>query len=227
MKSSPLRYAPLAPLFLILLFLGGLFLFALIEFGLLQYAYDKLGLSPRAVFAVLLGSLFGSGLNIPVASLPSHGHREPQIVSFLGVRYVVPPSAHPNQTIIAVNVGGCVIPVLLSAFLLTHHNIVASGLVATLAVTVIVHRLARPIPGVGIAMPPLLPPVLAAVIALVVDPAHAPPVAYVAGTMGTLIGADLLNLGKIRDLGAPVASIGGAGTSDGIFLTGIIAVLLA
>ena len=28
-------------------------------------------------------------------------------------------------------------------------------------------------------------------------------------------------------LGAPVASIGGAGTFDGIFLTGILAVLLA
>jgi hypothetical protein len=37
----------------------------------------------------------------------------------------------------------------------------------------------------------------------------------------------LLNLGKIQGLGAPVASIGGAGKFDGIFLTGIIAVLLA
>jgi uncharacterized membrane protein len=45
--------------------------------------------------------------------------------------------------------------------------------------------------------------------------------------MGTLIGADLTNLDKIRGLGAPVASIGGAGTFDGIFLTGILAVLLA
>lgn len=42
-----------------------------------------------------------------------------------------------------------------------------------------------------------------------------------------LIGADLLNLGAVRGLGAPVASIGGAGTFDGIFVTGILAVLLA
>ena len=42
-----------------------------------------------------------------------------------------------------------------------------------------------------------------------------------------MIGADLLNLDKIRGLGAPVVSIGGAGTFDGIFLTGIVAVLLA
>jgi uncharacterized membrane protein len=45
--------------------------------------------------------------------------------------------------------------------------------------------------------------------------------------MGTLIGADLLNIGRLGELGAPVASIGGAGTFDGIFLTGIVAVLLA
>jgi uncharacterized membrane protein len=36
-----------------------------------------------------------------------------------------------------------------------------------------------------------------------------------------------MNLDKIQGLGAPIASIGGAGTFDGIFLTGIIAVLLA
>jgi uncharacterized membrane protein len=52
-------------------------------------------------------------------------------------------------------------------------------------------------------------------------------VAYVAGTIGTLVGADLLNLRRVQDLGAPVVSIGGAGTFDGIFVTGILAVLLA
>ncbi len=46
-------------------------------------------------------------------------------------------------------------------------------------------------------------------------------------TLGSLIGADLLNLKKIPELGTPIASIGGAGTFDGIFLTGIISVLLA
>ena len=51
-------------------------------------------------------------------------------------------------------------------------------------------------------------------------------IAYVGGTLGTLLGADILNLGKIRNLGAPVASIGGAGTFDGVFLSGLIAVLL-
>jgi len=64
-------------------------------------------------------------------------------------------------------------------------------------------------------------------VALLLAFRRAPPVAYVAGSMGTLIGADLLNLGQIARLGAPVVSIGGAGTFDGVFLTGILAGLLA
>ena len=51
-------------------------------------------------------------------------------------------------------------------------------------------------------------------------------VAYVGGTLGALVGADILNLRKIPDLGAPVVSIGGAGSFDGIYLTGLISVVL-
>jgi uncharacterized membrane protein len=94
-------------------------------------------------------------------------------------------------------------------------------------VTAVVRPSARPIKGVGIAVPTFIPPLLAALVGLALSRTCAPCVAYVGGTLGTLIGADLLNLGKIRDLGAPVTSIGGAGTFDGIFLTGILAVLLA
>ena len=52
-------------------------------------------------------------------------------------------------------------------------------------------------------------------------------IAYTSGTLGTLIGADLLNSTGSRDLGAPMVSIGGAGTFDGIFLAGVIAAFLA
>ena len=85
----------------------------------------------------------------------------------------------------------------------------------------------RPVPGPGIAVPPLLRGLLAVVTAGVLHPAAIAGLAYVAGTLGTLTGADLANLAKVRRLGAPVASIGGAGTFDGIFLAGILAVLLA
>ena len=56
---------------------------------------------------------------------------------------------------------------------------------------------------------------------------YAAPLAYIGGSLRTLVGADLLNLGRVQGLGAPVVSIGGAGTFDGIFLTGVLAVLIA
>ena len=80
----------------------------------------------------------------------------------------------------------------------------------------------------GIAVPGLIPPLVAALGAWLLCPqAFRAPCAYIACTMGTLIGADLLHLEDITRMGAPVASIGGAGTFDAIFLGGIIAVLLS
>jgi uncharacterized membrane protein len=75
--------------------------------------------------------------------------------------------------------------------------------------------------------PPLLPSLVTAGMAVLIDRREAPRTAFIAGTLGTLIGADLLNLRVVRDLGAPVVSIGGAGTFDGVFMIGILAVLLA
>ena len=130
-------------------------------------------------------------------------------------------------TIIAVNVGGAVIPGLLSLYLLARNRLWGLGLIAIVAVTVVCHILAKPVPGLGIALPVFVPPASAAIVALLLSRRYAAPLAYIGGSLGILIGADLLNLGKVQGLGAPVASIGGAGTFDGIFLTGILAVLLA
>jgi uncharacterized membrane protein len=94
-------------------------------------------------------------------------------------------------------------------------------------VSAVVHWMAHPVPGVGIAVPVLVPPVAATAVAIILSRRYAPALAFISGTLGTLIGADLLNLDKIQGLGAPIASIGGAGTFDGIFTTGILAVLLA
>jgi len=129
--------------------------------------------------------------------------------------------------VIAVNVGGAIIPTLMSLYLLITRRLWLNGATAIAIVAFVLHWLANPVPGLGIAVPVFLPALVTAVVALVLSRRDAAPLAYIAGSMGTLIGADLTNLDKVRGLGAPVASIGGAGTFDGIFLTGILAVLLA
>ena len=123
--------------------------------------------------------------------------------------------------------GGALIPVALSIYLLIKNRLFVQGLIAVAVVTVVVNRLAHPVPGVGIALTPIIPPLLAAGVSLLLSRNAAPALAYISGSLGTLIGADLLNLGIVGQLQAPVLSIGGAGTFDGVFLTGILAVLLA
>jgi len=200
---------------------------ALVEFGVLGYAYEKMGIGRRHILGILLLSLFGSAVNIPLAELPAKDIVVERAVNFFGVWYTVPEIVQEGRTIIAVNLGGALIPLGLSVYLLVKRGIYAEAAVGVAVMAVISHLLARPVPGVGIAMPTLLPPVLAAIVAVLISRQHAAPLAYVAGSMGCLLGADVLNLGRIQELGAPIASIGGAGISDGVFLTGIIAVLLA
>jgi uncharacterized membrane protein len=226
MRPSGLHYFPLTPLFLIAAFLLAV-LVAFVEVGILRYAYEKIGIARRYVFAVLLVTLLGSFVNIPVAELPPEKVLSNQVVRFFGMEYVVPQVQEWPRTIIAVNVGGALVPTLLSLYLLVKRRLFGPGLLAVAIVAAVVHAMASPVRGVGISVPVFIPPLVAAAAAILLARRAAPPVAYIGGSLGTLIGADLLNLGVVQGLGAPVASIGGAGTFDGIFLTGIVAVLLA
>ncbi len=221
-----LYFFPLTALFIVAFFLFLVFLFIFIQVGLIGYAYERIGISAHFIFPLLLLSLLGSSVNIPITQISGGPVVSRQRVDFFGMRYVIPFIEHHEQTVIAINVGGAVVPTLISLYLLFTTGLFVRGLLGVAFVSAIVHRLARPVPGVGIAIPMFVPPLIAALTGLLLAPEHAPALAYVAGTMGCLIGADLLNLHRLAGLGAPVASIGGAGTFDGIFFTGIIAVLL-
>jgi uncharacterized membrane protein len=159
--------------------------------------------------------------------LPGHPVRSDQIVEFFGMRYIVPLVTSWPGTVLAVNVGGAVIPTIISIYLVIRYQLWFRAVLAVAVIAFVIHSMATPVAGVGIAVPVLAPVVTTAILAFILSREYAPPLAYIGGSMGTLIGADLLNLDKISGLGAPVASIGGAGTFDGIFLTGILAVLLA
>jgi uncharacterized membrane protein len=227
MHLSQFHYLPLTPGFFSILVGILAILFLLLQLGALRYAYLSLGVSSGTAMLLLIGSLIGSYFNIPVAELPAQQVMSNQVVDFFGMRYAVPVVVNWPGTVIAVNVGGAVIPTVMSLYLLSKHDLWAKGLVAIAIVALVLHWLANPVPGIGIAVPVFLPAVTTAIVAVLLARDRAAPLAYIAGSMGTLIGADLTNLDKVSGLGAPVASIGGAGTFDGIFLTGILAVLLA
>ncbi len=220
-------YFPVSLAF-VLLFLSLLIaLVAFIEIGILSYAYQRMGINRRYLFSLLLCSLLGSYLNIPVFQLPPEQVISNSYVDFFGIRHMIPLVREWPGTVIAINVGGAVIPLILSIYLTVKSRLYVPALLGVALVTVLVHLMAHPVKGVGIAVPVFIPPMMATIVAVIQSRAYAPALAYISGSMGTLIGADLLNRGKIRGLGAPIASIGGAGTFDGIFVTGIFAVLIS
>ncbi len=227
MFTAGLHYFPITlPYMLVLAALVGLLL-GLVAARLIEYASESMGIGLRNIFIILLLSLLLSYVNIPIAHLPERQMTTNAVVSFFGVQYVIPMVRDWPATVLAVNLGGAVVPVLLSLYLVIKHRLYGLALIGVAIVTLVCHTLARPVPGLGIAEPTFAPPFTTAVVALLLSRHHAAPLAYISGSLGTLIGADLLNLNKIQGLGAPIASIGGAGTFDGIFLTGLLAVVYA
>jgi uncharacterized membrane protein len=199
------------PLFLILIFLN-----------VVTISFSKLGLSPDAAFMLLLAILIGSMINIPVSRRRiTYSSPRPSYMSFFF--YKPPPVTHQ---VITVNVGGALVPVIFALYLLQFAPLVQT-LIATGILVIVTRWLSKPVPGLGIAMPFWIPPIFSAVLALLLSRDNPAPVAYISGVVGTLIGADLLNWSNFRKLGSQVLSIGGAGVFDGIFLTGIVAALLA
>ncbi|NJD52967.1 MAG: DUF1614 domain-containing protein [Candidatus Methanoperedens sp.] len=185
--------------FIVFLFFVLVLVLIFVSLNIFGTAFRKLGFPPEYSVYFLFLSLLGSNVNFPVKV---------------------------EKTSIAVNLGGAVIPIVMSGFLSTMVSPV-DVIIGVLIMTFFIHSIARPVVGRGIAIHVLIPPFLAAATALMISPQDAPMIAYISGTIGCLIGVDLLNLKKIADLDVPVISIGGAGTFDAIFLTGLISVLLA
>ena len=214
---------------LVILFLLLLLVVGLVFVGAVGLAFRQVGFSSQVTALILVATFFGSYVNVPLmkikATIPII--RE-EYVSFFGIVFRIPQFEYgETTTLVAINMGGAIIPTLVSLYLLwklpsaTLYALIGIAIVAT-----ITHLVAKPVKGLGIATPAFIPPLTAALAAYIL-PSGAPTiVAYVSGVLGTLIGADITNMHNIPKLGAKIASIGGAGTFDGIFLSGIIAALL-
>jgi uncharacterized membrane protein len=217
-----------SPRRLLVLVLVLAFVIGLIQIGLVSIAFDKLGLSRESTYLLLMLTLAGSMINVPVVTLKADGPPPPPMPESSG-RWPFPRfPPFTGKVTIFVNIGGAVVPVLFSLYLFAHTPLeIFRSAASIMVVAWASSTFSRPIPRIGIGMPVLIAPLTAAVAASLLDPVQRAPLAYVSGTLGVLIGADLMRLKDILRLGSPVASIGGAGTLDGVFLTGLIAVLLA
>jgi len=141
-----------------------------------------------------------------------------------------------NNWDIGINMGGAVIPILLSFYLFFKKKLDwKKCLIAISIVSVITYLITYPDPSKGIvAKVPLafLPAIVASIMSVVFlykDFRKAAPFAYISGTIGVLIGADVFHLYELLlyNVDSKVSAvIGGANVFDMIFITGIIAVVV-
>src|ERR1700689_2767826 len=169
MEMSQFHYLPLTPGFFSILVGILAIVFLLLQLGALRYAYLSLGVSSGTALLLLIASLLGSYFNIPIAELPPQQVMSDQVVDFFGMRYAVPVVVNWPGTVIAVNVGGAVIPTIMSIYLLAKRELWTKGLIAIAIVALVLHWLANPVPGLGIAVPVFLPAVTTAVVAVLLS----------------------------------------------------------
>jgi uncharacterized membrane protein len=193
----------------------------------------KLHISREAAVMLGIAIIAGGFINIPVRRIVHQHEVVVHPFAALGFGAMWPRVRRVyRETVIAVNVGGCVIPVLLALYELSRLAPAGQGVLTAAAAVVAANVVAcyltaRPVPGVGIVMPGLLSAFLAAGLAMLFARGQAAPVAFIAGVVGPLIGADLLHLKDLSGKAVGMMSIGGAGTFDGIVLSGVVAAYLA
>lgn len=174
--------------------------------------FEELGFSGKEVALLCLGSIAGWAVNLPLARV--------------------------GGTYLAVNVGGTLVPILLIAWWIRKGKLrILPAIIGTAIVSVVAWRIVKFVPEAGIIAryPDFFLPVAAALIfGLVVSVRRigtSVPIAYTSGTLGALIGADLMHVADIRAhfLTAKentIISIGGAGVFDMVFLAGSFAMAL-
>lgn len=227
-------YSPFSPVITAFVIFAAVLLVIFVFLGLIGAAFGRIGFSAQTIALLLVAVLVGSFVNIPLFTLESRARIiQDTYISIFGMTYHVPATADGSKkTVVAINVGGALIPSIVSFYLLWRSpDIAGVAIVGVTLVAIVSHLTSRPVAGVGIVSPALVSPLVAAIYTVLVltqvsTIENGFAVAYISWVLGTLIGADITNLGAIKKIGAPVASIGGAGTFDGVFLSGIIAVPL-
>lgn len=207
-------------------------LIPLLLWRLFIQSLEKLHLSPDTAMYLTIAIVLGGLINIPVKRIVQEQPVWSHPLTVFALDSMMPRwLIHRRETVIAVNVGGCIIPVGIAAYQIYHLALVgesalSAAALATAIVTFMSYMVATPVAGVGIVMPGFVAPITAALSALIFAPEYAPPVAFISGVIGTLVGADFFHIEDFIKTPVGVASIGGAGTFDGILLAGMIATIL-
>jgi uncharacterized membrane protein len=224
---SSMIYLPVSLLLFLVLLLLLPFIWFAVAVDVVEVAVAKLGFSPQIALLLFVLIVTTSTINIPLYRVETPVQLTDEFAAlWLREFWGIPLHRVESSTVVAVNVGGGLIPVALALYQFSQANALAILLVSAI-VTLVSYYAARVVPGIGIQMNPLLAPLTAALSAMLIAAPSAAPVAFAGGVLGTVIGADLLHLKDIQGMSAGVLSIGGAGVFDGIALCGLFSLLLS
>ncbi|MCK9580122.1 MAG: DUF1614 domain-containing protein [Methanoregula sp.] len=221
-----------AILILIVLFI---LLIPLMFLSLVGAAFARLGFSWLSAIAAILLILLGSTVNIPLYTIKRDMIR------------IEPPGASMSdpftswsdglvwETVVSISLGGAFLPLCMAMYLLytalplTGSTLVLPICTGILVVAVITYMATRPISGIGLQVPILIPALTALLVAVLLAGGvgiTAAVSAFVSGTVGVLVGGNLAQIPKIKDLGLPVWNIGGSGTFGSILICCILPALV-
>ncbi len=204
--------------------------------GMIGAAFTRLGFSWISALAVVLLMVGGSLVNIPVYRIRRdmvHVSQE-EAPDF----DVCIPCASPRvwDTLVSINLGGAVIPLCVSLYLIYKAiSIVGNTLIFTVCtgialVAIIAFISTRLVTCVGIQVPFLIPGLTALFAGFFLAGGTgltAAVTAFVCGTTGVLVGGNLANLPRIKNLEVVAVSFGGAGTFGSIFICCMLPALIA
>jgi uncharacterized membrane protein len=185
-------------------------------------AFNDMGFSTvEAILIVFVSFLLGSGI----------------IDEYIGINVSnIPLFRYQTNWMVGINVGGAVIPILLSIYLFIKNKIKPFRILLGIGiVTLVTFFVTSPDPEKGIvsAFPYWILPIIVAsglsILLTWTEKKKAAPLAYIIGTLGVLLGADGLHLMSLLQYETQTmrsAVIGGASVFDMVFITGILAVFL-
>jgi uncharacterized membrane protein len=223
--------------FAILLLVGLIIvLIPLLVLGIIGAAFTKLGFSWITAIAVVLLMFFGSYVNIPLYRIKRDMVRIYPYTTAVSGSDSPWPADPVWETLVSINLGGAILPVCISLYLL-HQAMSITGTsllvpvgAGILLVAFVTFFATRPVPGAGLRVPLFIPALTALVMGMILFGGAGIPatvVAFVSGTIGTLVGGNIVQLYRIRDLDVPDMSIGGTGTFSAIFICCILPALIA
>ncbi|MBI1984782.1 MAG: DUF1614 domain-containing protein [Candidatus Wildermuthbacteria bacterium] len=187
--------------------------------NILEAGLRNLGLSSESAALVLVFAIAGSLFNIPLGKRGTSIVKQSQFFGLVKRQVALAQG-------VSINAGGALVPLAVSLYLLSRVPF-KETLIAILLMILVCRIFSRYVPGRGVALSAFMPVAFSLAFGFFLARESLAQVSFISGTLGVLIGADLLRIPFLKKEGVGMLVVGGAGVFDGIFLVGMLSTLIA